>query len=289
MENENVFTGKSVDEAILEGLVTLGITRDEAEIEVLEEGKKKLFGSVKAKVRVNKKRSDGLRAAEFIEGLLKILNVTAECDVTDDGEAVKIGINTATSARVIGKRGDVLDAIQCMAGAYANIGRDEYKKVVVDCENYRAQREETLKALALKLAKKAVETGRKMTLEPMTPYERRIIHAALMDNTEVKTASEGREPVRYIVVIPHNARPNDRAYASVKDADPARTDAEATDASAVTDVTEEAATAAETEGKDARPPRAAQSAARRKFTSAPFLATAARARPRQSPITTRLS
>lgn len=210
MENENVFTGKSVDEAILEGLVTLGITRDEAEIEVIEEGKKKLFGSVKAKVRVNKKRSDGLRAAEFIEGLLKILNVTAECDVTDDGEAVKIGINTATSARVIGKRGDVLDAIQCMAGAYANIGRDEYKKVVVDCENYRAQREETLKALALKLAKKAVETGRKMTLEPMTPYERRIIHAALMDNTEVKTASEGREPVRYIVVIPHNARPNDR-------------------------------------------------------------------------------
>ena len=97
-----------------------------------------------------------------------------------------------------------------MAGAYANIGRDEYKKVVVDCENYRAQREETLKSLAQKLAKKAVETGRKMTLEPMTPYERRIIHAALMDNTEVKTISEGREPARYIVVIPHNAKPGDR-------------------------------------------------------------------------------
>lgn len=210
MENENVFTGKSVDEAILEGLVALGITRDEAEIEVIEEGKKKLFGSIKAKVRVTKKRSDGQRAAEFIDGLLKILKINAECEVIDEEEAVKININTATSARVIGKRGDVLDAIQCMAGAYANIGKDEYKKVVVDCENYRAQREETLKALALKLAKKAVETGRKMSLEPMTPYERRIIHAALVDNTEVKTISEGREPARYIVVIPNNARPGDR-------------------------------------------------------------------------------
>ena len=210
MENENVFTGKSVDEAILEGLIALGITRDEAEIEVIEEGKKKLFGSVKAKVRVTKKRSDGQRAAEFISGLLKILNITAECTVADDEDAVKINIITANSARVIGKRGDVLDAVQCMAGAYANIGRDEYKKVVVDCENYRAQREETLKSLAQKLAKKAVETGRKMTLEPMTPYERRIIHAALMDNTEVKTISEGREPARYIVVIPHNAKPGDR-------------------------------------------------------------------------------
>jgi len=210
MEKDNIFTGKSVEEAILEGLVALGITRDEAEIEVIEEGKKKLFGSVKAKVKVTKKRSDGQRAAEFIDGLMKILGIQAQSEATEDDEAVKINIVTASSARVIGKRGDVLDAIQCMAGAFANIGRDEYKKVVVDCENYRAQREETLKALAQKLAKKAVETGRKMSLEPMTPYERRIIHSALIDNTEVKTVSEGREPARYIVVIPNNARPGDR-------------------------------------------------------------------------------
>lgn len=207
---ENVFTAKTVDEAIEEGLKTLGVTLDEAEIEVLEEGKKKLFGSVKARVRVEKKRSEGKRAADFIDGLLNILGIQATAEVVSEDDGVKIDVKTASSARVIGKRGDVLDAIQTMAGAYANIGRDEYKKVVVDCENYRAQREETLKALALKLAKTAVETGRKMTLEPMTPYERRIIHSALMDNAEVKTISEGREPVRYIVVIPNNAKPYDK-------------------------------------------------------------------------------
>lgn len=207
---ENVFTAKTVDEAIEDGLKTLGITLDEAEIEVIEEGKKKLFGSVKAKVRVEKKRSEGKRAADFIDDLMKILGIDAVAEVVLDDDSVKVDVKTTASARVIGKRGDVLDAIQCIAGAYANIGRDEYKKVVVDCENYRAQREETLKALALKLAKTAVESGRKMTLEPMTPYERRIIHSALMDNTEVKTVSEGREPARYIVVIPNNAKPGDR-------------------------------------------------------------------------------
>lgn len=209
-DKDGVYTGKSVDEAILEGLVALGITRDEAEIEVIEEGKKKLFGSVKAKVRVTKKRSDGERAAKFIEELLKKMQVEAVAEASLDEETVKINITTPTSARVIGKRGDILDAIQVMASAYANIGNEEYKKVVVDCENYREQREETLKALANKLAKKAVETGRKMKLEPMTPYERRIIHSALIENTEVKTVSEGREPARYIVVIPHNAKPGDR-------------------------------------------------------------------------------
>ena len=212
MEETNVFVAKTVDEAIEEGLTALGITLDEAEITVLEEGKKKLFGSSKARVKVEKKRDEGKKAVDFIDGLLEILGVKAVCEVVseEESDSVKIDVKTASSARVIGKRGDVLDAIQSIAGAYANIGRDEYKKVVVDCENYRAQREETLKALALKLAKAAVEAGRKMTLEPMTPYERRIIHSALMGNTEVKTVSEGKEPARYIVVIPNNANPHDR-------------------------------------------------------------------------------
>ncbi len=210
MEELDVFTAKSVDEAIAAGLKALDITLDEAEITILEEGKKKLFGSVKAKVRVRKRLSDGKRAAEFIDGLLELLGVTAVSEVTEEEENIKIDVKTTNSARVIGKRGDVLDAIQCMAGAVANTGRDEYIKVVVDCENYRVQREETLKALAEKLAKKAVEKGRKMTLEPMNPYERRIIHSALSGNTEVKTVSEGKEPNRYIAVIPNNAKPNDK-------------------------------------------------------------------------------
>lgn len=208
--DEQIFTAKTVDEAIEEGLNALGITLDEAEITVLEEGKKKLFGSVKAKVQIKKKGSDARRAADFIDGLLKILDIDAVSEVVDEDENIKIEIKTQSSSKVIGKRGDVLDAIQCIAGAVANTGRDEYKKVVVDCENYRTQREETLKKLADKLAKKAIETGRKVVLEPMNPYERRIIHSALASYENVKTVSEGREPARYIAVIPDGAKPNDR-------------------------------------------------------------------------------
>lgn len=210
-EEKNVFTGKTVDEALDLGLSELGLTLAEADYEVLEEGKKKLFGSVKARVRIIPKTADdGKRAASFIDGLLAIMGIKAVSEVVSESENITIDIKTSSSARVIGKRGDVLDAVQCIAGAVANIGRENYKKVVVDCENYRAQREKTLRELAQKLAKTAVETGRKMILEPMSPYERRIIHSALSDNTEVKTASEGREPARYIVVIPNNAKPYDK-------------------------------------------------------------------------------
>ena len=207
---ENIFTAKTVDAAIEEGLKALGITLDEAEITIIDEGKKKLFGSSKAKVEVKKRAGDAQRAAQFVDGLMEILKISAVSEIAEDGDSIKIDIKTTNSARVIGKRGDVLDAVQCIAGAVANIGRDEYKKVVVDCENYRAQREETLKALAEKLAKKAVEKGRKMTLEPMNPYERRIIHSTLADNPDVKTISEGKEPNRYIAVIPNNAKPYDK-------------------------------------------------------------------------------
>ena len=218
---EEVFFGKTEEEAIQNGLMALTLTREEVDIEVLEEGKKKLFGSTKWKVRITPKKSDAERAVKFIDGLMKILGVEGSSAVASEGEAIKIDITTPSSAKVIGKRGDVLDAIQCLAGAVANIGRDDYKKVVVDCENYRVQREETLINLAMKVAKKATETGRKVILEPMNPYERRIIHSALVDNAEVKTASEGKEPARYVVVIPNGADPADRGirYGERRDRD----------------------------------------------------------------------
>lgn len=213
MEEKNVFTGKTVDEALDLGMKELGLTlADEYSYEVLEEGKKGFLGlgTVNAKIRITVKQDESKRAVEFIDGLLAIMGVKGVSEIDPAAENLTINIRTENSARVIGKRGDVLDAIQCMAGAVANIGKDEYKKVVVDCENYREHREQTLKELAKKLASKAVESGRKMILEPMSPYERRIIHAALVDNTDVKTISEGREPARYIVVIPNNAKPYDR-------------------------------------------------------------------------------
>lgn len=208
-EETNVFTGKTYEEAVNNALLELALSAAEVEITVLEEGKKKLFGSSKWKIKAVKKQSDGERAANFIEGLLKILDIQGECEVSNAEDSIKIDVKTASSARVIGKRGDILDAIQCMAGAVANIGREKYIKVVVDCENYRSQREETLTTLAHKVEQKAIETGRKVLLEPMNPYERRIIHSALVNSEHVKTSSEGKEPARYVVVVPDTANPAD--------------------------------------------------------------------------------
>lgn len=207
---ENIFTGKTVDEAKEEGLKVLGITEEEAEIEVLEEGKRKLFGSVKARVKVVKKATDGERAANFIDGLMGILKIPAVSEVASDGEKIEIDINTTNTSAVIGRRGEVLDAIQCIAGAVANIGREEYRRVVVDCENYRAQREEKLKNMAVAKAAKAVEKKRRVALEPMSPYERRVVHSVLSSNEEVTTVSEGKEPTRRVVIIPKNEVPFER-------------------------------------------------------------------------------
>ncbi len=212
METNNIFTAKTVEEAVESALSALGITREQAEIEVLDEGKKGIFGlgGTKAKVKVSKRATDGERAAKFIDGLFEILKINAFAEIISDGEKVEINVQTANSHQVIGHHGEVLDAVQTIAGAVANIGNEQYKKVVVDCENYRESRNKTLTALAEKLAKKAVEKGRKYKLEPMNPYERRIIHSALANREDVKTVSEGDEPNRYVVIIPSNLKPYER-------------------------------------------------------------------------------
>lgn len=216
MDEKNVYSGKTVEEAIQIGLATLDATEEQVEITVLDEGKKKLIGGVKARVKIVKKVSDGNRAVEFIDGLLEILKINAVCELVSDDEKVEINITSTESNHIIGRHGEVLDSIQSLAGAVANIGREEYKRVVVDCENYRAGREKTLTELAERLAKKAVEKQRRVTLEPMNPYERRVIHSALSENTEVKTVSSGKEPERFVIIIPNNEKPydgkRDRSY-----------------------------------------------------------------------------
>ncbi len=216
------FTGKTVDEAVEKGLAELGLTADQVEIRVLEEGKRKLFGSVKARVEIgveetaeeapkteatpvaNEGATDGERTVEFLEGLFKLLNITACTELVSEGEKVEINVTAANTTSIIGKHGAMLDAIQTLAGAVANTGREDYKRVVVDCENYRENREATLNKLSESLAQKAIRLGKKIKLEPMNPYERRIIHAALSEREGVKTESEGKEPNRYIVIIPDN-------------------------------------------------------------------------------------
>lgn len=200
------FTGKTVEEAIEEGLSKLNLTKEQADITVLEEPAKGLLRFKKAKVKISKKMSDGERAVDFIDDLLYKMNFNATSELKDESEKIIINLITTNSSSIIGYRGEVLDAFQTLAGAVANIGRENYKRVVVDCENYRAKREDTLKNLADKLADKAVTKARKITLEPMNPYERRIIHSALADNADVKTISEGKEPNRFISIIPNNMK-----------------------------------------------------------------------------------
>lgn len=204
-----IYYGKTVEEAIEEGLKDLDLDKSQAEIKILEEGTKGFLGinSKKAKVEINEVLTDGERAVKFLDGLFSVMDVTAKCDLSEEDEKIKISLIATDSSALIGYRGEVLDALQCLAGAIANTGRDEYRRVVVDCEGYREKREETLVSLAHKLAAKAVRTGRKVTLEPMNPYDRRILHSALSDNTEVKTQSEGKEPNRFVVIIPNNLKP----------------------------------------------------------------------------------
>ncbi len=212
------FSGKTVEEAIEKGLAELNIAREDADIRILEEGKKKLFGSVKARVEIGvpeaaeaapaatvaEEGTDGERAVEFLGGLFEILKIEAVAGLVSEGDKIEINVTAANSQSVIGKHGAMLDAIQTLAGAVANKGRDDYKRVVVDCENYRENRETTLNRLAENLAAKAIRLGRKIKLEAMNPYERRIIHAALSEYEGVKTESEGKEPNRYVVIVPAN-------------------------------------------------------------------------------------
>ncbi len=209
---ENIFSGKTVEEAVSAGLKELSLSVEDVDVEILEEGKKRLFGSVPAKVKltVKEKLTDGERAVRFLEGLLPLLGAEATPTLSDEEEKIVIELNAERAKGIIGRRGEVIDAIQVLAGAVANTGRKEYKRVVVDCGNYREEREETLKRVALKLAAKAVRLGKKVRLEPMNPYERRIIHSALADSEEVFTKSEGKEPSRYVVIIPKNQKQDDR-------------------------------------------------------------------------------
>ncbi len=237
------FTGKTVEEAIQKGLEELGLTQENAEIRILEEGKKKLFGSVKARVEIAAKSdenceveevieeesavkntpvsapvisenaTDGERTVAFLEGLFKLLKITACTELVSEGDKVEINVTAANTTAIIGKYGAMLDAIQTLAGAVANTGREDYKRVVVDCENYRENREGTLNKLAENLAQKAIRIGKKIQLEPMNPYERRIIHAALSEREGVSTQSEGKEPNRYVVIVPENLEdPDAPAY-----------------------------------------------------------------------------
>ena len=197
--------GKTVDEAIFKGLEQMGLSLDEVEIEIVHEGGKGIFGLGKnAVVHLAKKQpvqAEKGAPEAFLSGLFERMGVEAECAaVEEDEKALKIEITGKDTAVLIGRRGDTLDALQYLTGLAVNKGREDYKKIMLDAENYREKRERTLEKLAKRLANTVAKTGKPITLEPMNPYERRILHATLQNHPRVDTVSEGEEPYRRVVM-----------------------------------------------------------------------------------------
>ena len=141
------------------------------------------------------------RAYTFLGDVTRLMGVEVTINVRRDEEGnVRADMFGDTLGILIGRRGETLDALQYLTSLYVNKGREDYVRVTLDTENYRAKREEALRRLANRMANRAVKTGRKVVMEPMNPYERRILHSALQQNDAVTTHSEGEEPNRHVVI-----------------------------------------------------------------------------------------
>lgn len=196
--------GKTVDEALGKALSQLNVTKDEVEVNIIDEGSKGLFGLIGGKpatIKVTLKDNYLDDAKTFLDDVLKKMNISAEIIIKEDNKTLYINLIGDDMGTVIGYRGETLDSLQYLTSLVINKKHDkEYKRVVLDTENYRMKREETLKRVAEKTANKVRKSGRKYRLEPMNPYERRIIHSALQNEIDISTHSEGEEPYRRVVV-----------------------------------------------------------------------------------------
>ena len=205
MRKETIVSAKTVDEALALAAKELGAPVEALDYTVLEEAKKGLFGlgSAPAKVQVSYAPTAIDLAVAFVETTLKNMNIEAEIVVSDTDLGKKIDINGEAAGALIGHHGETLDSFQHLANLAAN--RTENKKnsipkISIDIESYRAKREETLRALARRMAHRVIKYKRSVMLEPMNPYERRIIHAELQSFKGVNTNSIGSESNRKVVI-----------------------------------------------------------------------------------------
>ena len=195
-------TGKNVDEALKNALEVLNASKDDVDVEVIDEGSKGFLGigNKEAKIIVTVKNNPEKKAKNFLDGLFKIWGEEVEVVTNISDDILKIELKGDNMGSVIGKRGETLDALQHLTSLNVNTGDDEFIKVSLDTENYRKKRNQTLAELAKKLAVRVAKTRKNMTLEPMNSYERRIIHATLQDDKYVTTYSVGQSPNRKVVI-----------------------------------------------------------------------------------------
>lgn len=196
-------TGKTIEEAVTSAIQELGVEIDRVDVLVLENPAKGLFGFIGTrlgKVRVTVKKTDPIEAAKnFLQDVLNKMGLTVRME-TFNGDVNSINVFGSDLGILIGKHGQTLDALQYLINLVANKHGDHHVRIVLDVEDYRRRRTETLKNLALRLAERVRRRGDEITLEPMTPQERKTIHMALQDNPYVYTVSEGDEPYRKIII-----------------------------------------------------------------------------------------
>lgn len=197
-------SAKNVDDAITQATVQLGITSDQLEYEVLDKGSTGFLGigSKNAVIKARKKFSIDENVVEFLSSIFDAMKMEVEIlvAVNEEEHIIEVELKGDDMGILIGKKGQTLDSLQYLTNLAINKHSDEYYKVKIDTEDYRKRRKETLENLAKNIAYKVKRTKRPVSLEPMNPFERRIIHSALQNDRYVTTHSEGDEPYRHVVV-----------------------------------------------------------------------------------------
>ena len=197
-------SAKTVDDAITEALIKLGATSDQIEYEVIEKGSSGFLGLARkdAVIKVRKKCGVEDNIKDFLGKVFDAMNLEVEIiiNITEGSNNVDVELKGKDMGVLIGKRGQTLDSLQYLANLAVNKNADEFVKVKIDTEDYRKRRKETLENLAKNIAYKVKRTKRTVSLEPMNPFERRVIHSALQNDRFVATHSEGDEPYRHVVV-----------------------------------------------------------------------------------------
>ncbi|HEX3039468.1 MAG TPA: RNA-binding cell elongation regulator Jag/EloR [Caproiciproducens sp.] len=206
MIKEAIATGDTVELAREAACRELGVETYDAEFEILEMPTKKtfgLFGGNPAKVRVFIESSPAEAAASYLKTILASMGLhSVEISVTEEESGALLSLTGEDIGFIIGHRGETLDALQYLAGLVANHIDNSYYRITLDIGNYREKRKDTLEVLGKKMAAKAVKTGRNTSLEPMNPYERRIIHTAVQTVPGAKSWSEGEDMGRHVVIGP---------------------------------------------------------------------------------------
>lgn len=197
-------SAKTVDEAVQAALTELGISKEKAEVLVLEEPSNGFFGLIgtrQAKVRVTVRSVDAIAVAkQFLQDIFEQMNLSVTMKIEQQSDGMMIQLTGADLGVLIGRHGQTLNSLQYLVNLAANRDTEERRRFILDVEDYRSRRTETLTALAKRLADKVKRRGERVSLEPMSPQERKIIHMALQDEPRIMTYSEGEEPHRKVVI-----------------------------------------------------------------------------------------